>query len=210
MASRYTIGTTTSQTTSGDTFVDRHRRFESETEFSMIGQLPQSLHPTTTLPITLPSGETLLVPRVTPTFSRWKGETPSDTFNGKPVLEYETEPLFAELVTLRLLQADGWSGTWVNSFRRTFLNSYAPPEESILPTHVRDLLASISGSDKFPTGCWDICGWRNDEVIFVECKQSKKDKIRVSQTAWLSKALSIGIGLESFLIVEWTIDQEPS
>ena len=208
MAARYTIGTTTSQTTSGDTFVDRHRRLESETEFSMIRQLPQPLHPTTTLPITLPSGKTLLVPRVTPTFSRWKGETPSDTFNGKPVLEYETEPLFAELVTVCYKHTDGLEPG--KTFRRTFLDSYAPPEESILPTHVRDLLASISGSDKFPTGCWDICGWRNDEVIFVECKQSKKDKIRVSQTAWLSKALSIGIGLDSFLIVEWTIDQEPS
>jgi hypothetical protein len=85
------------------------------------------------LAIDLPGGGFVRVRKATPAFQMWRGPKPADTFGGKAVLDYCGNPLFAEEYTLRMLQADGWSGVWVNSYRREYLASYEPREQVALP-----------------------------------------------------------------------------
>jgi hypothetical protein len=47
------------------------------------------------------------------------GTPPSFTFGRKPVLNYKDQPIFAELLILNLLKAEGWDGVWVSSFGGT-------------------------------------------------------------------------------------------
>lgn len=43
-----------------------------------------------------------------PRFRKWTGKPSHDTYNGKPVLEFNGEPAFAELVILRTFEEAGW------------------------------------------------------------------------------------------------------
>lgn len=165
--------------------------------------LPEMFLPTIDQVIDLSSGESVMVAKASPEFLQWRGDPPADTFNGKPVVDYHGTPVFAEEYTLRSLEAAGWIGVWVNSYRREYLTSFAPSERMTLPIVQNNRLALIAGSDRFPTGCWDVFAWRGEEVLFAECKRKKRDKIRASQRQWLEKALAVGVAIESFLIVEW-------
>jgi hypothetical protein len=55
------------------------------------------------------------------------------------------------------------------------------------------------------SGFFDLFIWQDEEVQFVELKRRKKDKIQPQQVKWLEAALSCGIPLHSFLIVEWDV-----
>ena len=53
-------------------------------------------------------------------------------------------------------------------------------------------------------GTWDVLAWRADEVLFLESKQhGSSDHLRHTQLAFLEAATAIGIGLESFAVVEY-------
>jgi hypothetical protein len=56
-----------------------------------------------------------------------------------------------------------------------------------------------------PKGSWDVFAWRDDQILFAECKRASKDAIRPSQRRWLEKALAARVALETFLIVERTL-----
>ena len=169
--------------------------------------LPEILLSTRAIAIDLPDGRSEHVAKCTPAFPKWRGETPADTFNGKPVLDYHGKPAFAEEYTLWSLQALGWSGVWVNSFRSQYLTSYTPAVHMALPADRKHLLARIAGSDAFPKGCWDVFAWRGEDVLFAECKLAKRDRIQDTQRRWLEKALAVGVAIESFLVVEWTFPE---
>jgi hypothetical protein len=66
--------------------------------------------------VQLPSGASMILPRCAPQFAKWMGGVPQFTFGNKPILDHEGKPIFAELLVLRLLQADGWEGAWVSSY----------------------------------------------------------------------------------------------
>lgn len=43
-----------------------------------------------------------------------------DTYSGKDILDMDGEPAFAEIAILKLLEADGWDGVWVDTYSRIF------------------------------------------------------------------------------------------
>jgi len=47
--------------------------------------------------------------------------------------------------------------------------------------------------------------WRDGKYLFAESKRFGHDKFRRPQLEWLEAALGIGLPLDSFLIVEWTL-----
>jgi hypothetical protein len=79
---------------------------------------PALLTPTTTEHVLLPSGRKVAMAKTTPRFPKWTGEFPWSTYGGKPILDLYGEPLYAEFVILRLLEAEGWRGVWVNHVHR--------------------------------------------------------------------------------------------
>ena len=69
---------------------------------------------------------------------------------------------------------------------------------------VMDLLQrqAVANQNSF-AGCWDVVGWRGEQVLFAELKRRRQDRIRSSQHRWLEAGLRIGLQPENFLLVEW-------
>jgi hypothetical protein len=78
--------------------------------------LPAELRPTQTIAVKLSPDRIIRLPLCTPCFPSWKGRIPEFSFGRKPFLEYSGQPVFAELLILRLLESAGWSGRWVSSY----------------------------------------------------------------------------------------------
>ena len=55
----------------------------------------------------LSSGDEVHVPRARPTFKPWTGKVTEDTYENKPLVDTDDEPMFAELAILRYPQKDG-------------------------------------------------------------------------------------------------------
>ena len=90
--------------------------------------------------LTLPSGESVAIPRCGYMFSPWRGTPILDTYGGKAVLDWNGNPVFAELAILGVLERAGWDGVWVDTYRRKFRRSM-PPECCKLPSHALFQLA---------------------------------------------------------------------
>ena len=76
------------------------------------------LKPLSSQRIVLSSGREITVAKATPSFRRWAREMPRDTFNGKPLLEFNGEMVFAVLSILRSFQQAGWDGRWIDTDAR--------------------------------------------------------------------------------------------
>jgi hypothetical protein len=159
--------------------------------------------------LTLPSGRLVSIPTYFHHFKRWQGTPIADSFGNKPVLDCNNAPLFAELAILRLLQASGWQGVWIDTFRRRFLQAL-PPDSCVLPKDAQSLLDRVNQGRKWPPGCFDVFAWKDDQLLFVEAKWKGHDSFRDNGKAWLESALNSGLSLESFLVFEWSIDAAQS
>lgn len=165
---------------------------------------PTELSPTACEQISLPNGSSVEVPKATPTFSLWHGTAPSSSYGGKAILTYQAQPAFAELLILRTFAAEGWDGVWIDTFRQRYLRGFWPePDRVELPAEQLQVLAKLSEQGRAKP--WDVFCWSGDNLVFVEAKRAKKDRIRASQVAFLQNALAAGITESSFLIVEWRL-----
>ncbi len=164
---------------------------------------PKILQPSGTHRFSSSKGQSVEIPLTSPMFEPWKGEYQGDSYGGKPILEYQGQPLFPELVILRHFMDDGWNGVWVDTYRKRYLVSH--DVESQLNEHHIDLLNSIYTANGNRSGCFDVFAWKDEQVLFAESKWAKTDKIRETQIKWLFAALSIGMRRDSFLVVEWDL-----
>jgi hypothetical protein len=174
--------------------------------------MPPELKPTSTLKLELPSTRTLELPRCQPQFDEWAGPTPGFTFGKKRFLTYDGQPVFAELLILRLLEASGWTGTWISTYggRTKFLNEM--PQDSFLgrssirlPEPQSLLLNKIQRRSNQRGGCFDVFAWQGGRNLFCEAKKSKEDRISPNQRRWIDAAIIQGVPLDSLLIVEWSV-----
>ena len=153
----------------------------------------------------LPDGSSVETAKVSPTFSRWAGAPQIRSYGGKPIIDLDGQPAFAELAILRIFEAAGWEGVWIDTFGGRCLRQFWPtPDPVRLPDDKKDLIAAIlanGGKDARP---WDVFCWSRDTVLFVESKWHRRDSVRQSQCAFLSGGLKSGLALSSFLLVEWS------
>jgi len=176
-------------------------------------------------PINLATGKVIRsVPAVFMRFPRWTGAPFVDDFGKKAaaMIDLDGEHLFAELAVLRLLERDGWSGRWVNTYSGggevwKYLTEWkdVPRAEQrnrpLEEAEPRQLLARIAGLNKPAryAGCWDTFAWRGSDFAFLECKRTtsrSKDTTRPEQENWLRSALYTGdsrVSLRSFCFVQW-------
>lgn len=166
---------------------------------------PQALRPTASATFVLSSNEKIEVPKATPYFEQWLGEPLENTYGGKAVLNFNGEPLFAELGILRIFENEGWNGVWVDTYGRRFRTNWSGSEQFDLPEEKQALFDQICNAGKSNSGCWDVFCWKNDDIIFAEAKRLKNDRIQASQINWLEAALKCGLKPESFLVVEWAV-----
>ena len=154
----------------------------------------------------LPSGEQISMQKYFLTLTPWKGASIPNTYNNKPVVDWNGEPVFAELAVLRLLQSHGCNGVWVDSYRRNYrvgLPDVVDPIE--IPQKQKELIDSIRAKTGRSGGCWDVFVWKGDMMLFIELKRQKKDNIRETQIQWLEKSLDYGLTTENFAFIEWKL-----
>jgi hypothetical protein len=134
----------------------------------------------------------------------WKGKEIEDTYGNKTVLEYNGNPLFAELFALRTFKVKGFDGVWADTYRQTFRTELPEKKEPKILLHgfVKEKLEQINPNGKL-SGTWDLILWKDNELKFVELKRQGRDHIRQTQIDFLERALENGIPIENFEIFEW-------
>jgi hypothetical protein len=155
------------------------------------------------------------IPGVTLQFKKWIGDTIANTFGGKPLIDYEGIPMFAELAIQRTAIKGGWNARWVETYASKGGTPYYFTEWSDLPlnqqvvtplndTYHEELLANIAlkNNNSF-SGCWDVLMWKEQRAVFMESKRFKKDSVRNTQLNWLKAGLATGLRTDNFLIVQW-------
>lgn len=154
------------------------------------------------------------IPKAIISFKKWQGVKPN-SFGGKPFIDFEGVPVFAELAIAKTFQKLGYTAYWVETYARgnklpMFLLDWQdkPYKEQtnsdINEPWVLEKLASIADQNSHSyAGCWDILAWKDDKLLFIESKRNKKDSVRSSQNNWLQAALQTGLKPENFLIVQW-------
>jgi hypothetical protein len=169
-------------------------------------EYPTSLQPDSTERIKLSQDRAVEIRKTRPRWKLLTGAPVSDTYGGKPVLDYGGEPAFAELVILREFQKAGWHGVWVDTYRDKYRIAYWEEKgEVYLPPDKERLLGRIRNAAGSKHGCWDVFCWTGEMMVFAEAKRRSRDQIRDTQQRWLAAALDMGVPLESLLIVEWSL-----
>jgi hypothetical protein len=154
--------------------------------------------------IVFPNGESISIKKELVSFKPWQGTVLFDTYGNKPVIDFNNEPVFAELAILKKFQSKGWNGVWVDSYRKKFRVGLPGLVDSVpLPEKQKIFFDTIYSKTKRKGGCWDVFLWKGNKLFFVELKRKKKDTIRSSQIVWLQESLQSGLKPENFLIVEW-------
>ncbi len=175
---------------------------------------PSKLSPDSTESYTI-AGSTVDIPVVHKLFKEWQGPAITNTFGGKPLVDYQGVPMFAELAIQRLAVESGWQSRWVETYS---MKSKAPyfftdwidaklgeqPLDPITDITQTDLLTQVAKlNDSSYYGCWDVIAWSDEKLLFLESKRSKKDSIRSTQLAWVEAGMATGLSADNFLIVQW-------
>lgn len=175
-------------------------------------------------PIHLLSGKMVSdVAAISVRLPRWEGPAFADDFARKTagMIGLDGEHLLAELALLRLLEKDGWSGRWVNTYSARgevwkYLTHWTDVPRAdqrnrpIEDAEPRQLLARIASRSKGRyKGCWDVFAWRGGEYVFLQSKRSatpEKETVTAEQAEWLHTALVFADGeltIDSFAVVHW-------
>jgi hypothetical protein len=157
-----------------------------------------------TIPVAMQStGRLVQVPAYLRIETRWTGPLPAThrAIPNKPALDFEGAPLYPEFVVLRLLERAGWGAAWRKNwggtaFWRDIGQVVEPPPRAAA---IFDQVSERAGN----AGAWDIFAWRRREVLFVESKPFGNDRITAYQARWLDTALTMGVPLACFAIVEY-------
>jgi hypothetical protein len=151
------------------------------------------------------NGETICLEKFHFKFNEWTEHHSFDTYNGKAILNFENEPLFAEILILRLLEKNNYKGVWVDTYRNKYwqrLPHFSFPV--IIDKKIEDVLNAIyiqKGGKK--AGCFDVVAYNESNFIFIELKRKGKDSIRDTQIEWLDAARKLEIENSRYIIAEW-------
>jgi hypothetical protein len=177
---------------------------------------PDLLIPNATERITI-DNKTVEIPKCILKFDKWEGQPIENTFGGKPLLDFEGNPVFAELLISHIFRNAGWDSRWVETYGKPKLfpiylmnwkdTSYKNQlNHPIKSKKINQLLEEIAKTNNNTFGgCWDILAWKDDFVLFAESKRSKKDSIRSTQVNWINAGLKVGLKSTNFMMVEWEI-----
>lgn len=170
---------------------------------------PKELQPNGEEKIDLPNGESVFLPMCNQTFELWSGPPVAFDYGGKPILDFNGKPCFAELAILQLLLGSGWEGVWIESYGGVHFLRDMPQKWSLkagnveIPPDKKLLLERIWKAGE-TTACFDVCAWHDDQTCFFEAKRSGKDRLTGAQLKFIKGALKCNISPESLIIVEWT------
>ncbi|REJ81019.1 MAG: hypothetical protein DWQ44_05345 [Bacteroidetes bacterium] len=150
-----------------------------------------------------------IIPKLTHKFLEWKGELKPHSYGGKPIVDYNGTPLFAEIAILQDYLHQGYDGFWIDSFSKKLRKHSLVDEKSNYK--LSNLL--IEKLNKFKSngiygGTWDLIIWNESEILFIELKRKNKDRIQNSQIEFMKAAIAHDFTTENFRILEWEFTSE--
>ena len=172
----------------------KHRLLKPNGSVSFLDKYPSSKET-----IALSSGNSVEVKKYFLTFNKWNGES-VNSYGGKAVVDFNGKPEYAETAVLKLFQQNGWDGVWVD--KKLYRTSILGNDPVKLPDDKQKIIDQIRSNISGFGGCWDLFLWKNDWILFIELKRSKKDRIQDSQKLWLETVHHRGGG-EGFILVQW-------
>lgn len=113
-------------------------------------------------------GTTYTLPATSLKFKQWQGESIKNTFGGKPLVDYEGVPMFAELAIQRTAVKGGWNSRWIETYAMKgnlpyyFTNwlDVALTQQAVEPLndpYQEELLKKVAlQNDNSFYGCWDV------------------------------------------------------
>jgi hypothetical protein len=203
-SARTTRGTTTA-TLSAAAGAPRIPSIPAPTEMNALGRTLGATSIRTVPVAMLSTGRLVQVPTFLRIEQRWTGELPKEhkAIPNKAALDFEGVPTYPEFVLLRLLERDGWEGAWRKNWAGTaFWGDIGLVVEP--SPRAQSIFEQIDERAGF-AGAWDILAWRGSEVLFLTSKPTGNDRIGAYQARWLDTALSMGMPLHSFAIVEYQV-----
>lgn len=162
-------------------------------------------------------GETYNILKYELTFNEWKGKAIQNTFGGKALVDVNGKASFAELAIVDYLQRNGWNARWIGTYGRpsmapfmlTEWNDVCNQEQNHVPITDIDIHNTLVGIAKLNgnrfSGCWDVVAWKDGNILFLEAKRNKRDRIRSTQIKWLKASLAYGLKCNNFIIIQWNI-----
>jgi len=181
---------------------------------------PKLLQPNSTEDFII-SGKVIQIPKCIIQFKKWAGVELKENFGGKPIIEINKKPMFAELAIMNLIIQSGWQAIWVETYARLnkepfymsdwdFEKSYKNQIHTVIPKkQISEMLAGIAKLNNGSySGCWDVLGWNGNQIIFAESKRLRKDRIQDTQNGWLEAGLRYGLKPENFMVVQWDFEKD--
>ena len=155
------------------------------------------------------------VPVVHIGFKKWQGEPIKNTFGGKGLIDFNGQPMFAELAIKHLAELGSWEARWVETYAMKGGLPYyfsewgdmALPQQKQDPITNKnvlesmDLIAQHNKSSYY--GCWDVVTWNKSSVIYIEAKRTKYDRVRPTQDRWLEAGVRAGFHPNNFMVAWW-------
>ena len=142
-------------------------------------------------------------------FNEWQKNTTIDTYNGKQLLNFNDQPLFAELCVQRILEQDGYNAVWADTYRNKFWKDLPSLGLPVLLDSIANEKYNMIKKENYGKrgGCWDIFAFTQNHFLFLELKRIDKgsDRIREKQINWFNAAMKVGFTNDNFGIVEWSV-----
>ena len=172
--------------------------------------LPKGLDRAGSVKVPLRSGTPVELPLFKTTLDRWNEPLQKDFFNwgGKPIINCNGVPLFAELALLKQFLASGFEGVWVETFGGPNFLTAMPgawqvrPWSITIPEDKHDLLRSIWRTAR-SQACFDLYLWRGPDILFCETKR-KGESLTRDQPKFVEGALQSGFKEEQLIVLQWT------
>lgn len=156
--------------------------------------------------VPLPSGTTARIPAWKVRFNsaspdRLPEGVLSKTYTSKPLVIVGDEALFGELEVVRLLERDGWSAVWADTFHGKFWGSMPHQAAPVrLPKYPNEVYERVARGKGGPGGCFDVVAWKGEDVLFVEYK-GPGDRPNKNEPQWIEAALGAGVRESDLLFV---------
>jgi hypothetical protein len=152
--------------------------------------------------VDLPSRSRVTVPVYVRDEIRWHGPLPAlfGTVPNKQAFSVDSQPMYPELLVVRLLERAGWEAAWRKNwggiaYWRDIREPIVPPP---LVTAIIEQVSRQAGH-ALP---WDIVAWRGREIRLLVSRVEPGQRVSAYLASWLDAALRMGIPLGCFAIVE--------
>lgn len=154
-------------------------------------------------PAVLPSTRRVVqLPVYVRTETPWTGTQArrSGPIPNKPLYTLDGQPIYPELLVVRLLERAGWGAAWRKTWNGVayWRDVNETVEPGAMALSIVQQVCRQAGYD----GAWDIVAWRDRELRLLSSRAAGGQRVSAYMADWLDTALRMGLPLGCFAVVE--------